>query len=111
MVPSIFALPVTPFNTSTGKMISTERLTSGTISTILMVEAGLVAGIAALRIDMLSGLLPFLRDPGVRPGQRMNAAEPGIPQGPCLSPRNLLYCAQELYPDSSRTYQHRRMLH
>lgn len=36
-----------------------ERLTSGTISTILMAEAGLVASTAALRIDILSGLLPF----------------------------------------------------
>lgn len=36
-----------------------ERLTSGTISTILMAEAGRGAGIAVLPIDMLSGLLPF----------------------------------------------------
>ena len=35
------------------------RLTFGRMSTILMMEAGLEVGLAVLRIDMSSGLLPF----------------------------------------------------
>lgn len=42
-----------------GSLFCMVRLTYGRMSTILMMEAGLVAGTAALRIDMLSGLLPF----------------------------------------------------